>query len=75
VFGAIATFIGARFFKITIAVVGGGITFLFLMLIFSVWGLLDGLKEDDKYGMAVAVITFIIALSVAGFVGSILYSL
>jgi hypothetical protein len=68
--------IGARFFKITIAVAGGLIAFLTLMLLFSVIGWLDALNGDASGGsIALTVISFLVGAAGSVALGVLLFKL
>jgi hypothetical protein len=65
--------IGARFFKITIAVAGGLIAFLTLMLFFSVIGWLDALNGEGK--IALTVVSFLVCAAGSVAIGYLLFKL
>lgn len=71
-FGAVSTFFGGKWFPWILATIGGGVTFLVILVFASVLGLLDALdtKASASTGeIALAVFVFIAALAVALFVG------
>ncbi len=44
-FGLLSTFKGKELFQLTVGILGAGLTFLFMMLLFSIWGALDYLDN------------------------------
>lgn len=71
-FGIVSTFFGGKLFPYVLASVGGGLTFVVVILIASALGGLRALEEKSaKSGakIATAVFCFILALAVAIFVG------
>lgn len=72
VFGALVTFFGRKFFQYTIAATGAALGFLTTMLLFSIMGMLDGLKEEED-GVFLTVMSFVVALIVSVFLGFVMY--
>lgn len=71
-FGVVSTFFGGKLFPYVLASVGGGVTFVIVILIASALGGLRALEEKSaKSGgqIAAAVFSFIIAFAIAVFVG------
>lgn len=72
VVGVIVNFFGRAWFKHVIAGVGGGMTFLIVMLLCSVMGMLNSLEGHGKGHIALAVLAFIISIGLAVLTGFIL---
>lgn len=71
-FGAVVTFFGGKFFPHVLASVAGGLTFLVVLLLASVLGALKALDKtrDPSAGqIALAVLSFVVALALAVFAG------
>jgi hypothetical protein len=64
-----------KFFRYTVAVAAGGITFLVVMLLLSVLGMLDGLQSGNGGKVALAVLGFVIGLGAALLAGYVLFKL
>ena len=62
VFGAIVTFFGRKFFQYTVAVVGGFLTFLIVMLLCSIAGWLDYLEGNDNGSLGLTILSFFLAI-------------
>ena len=71
VFGVVATFFGGKFFPYVLATVGGGMTFLVVLVLCSAFGGLKALetKSHAKDSVALAVFCFILAFVLAVLVG------
>ncbi|CDW77915.1 UNKNOWN [Stylonychia lemnae] len=72
VFGTIVTFWGGKFFPYVLASVAGGITFLAILLLASILGALIALekgKQSTPGEITLAVMSLIVALGLAVFVG------
>jgi hypothetical protein len=65
VFGLIVTLVGAKFFRITLAVAVGLVTVLALLLFFSVIGWLDALAGEGKGNVALTVVSFLVSAALA----------
>jgi hypothetical protein len=75
VFGLIVTFVGAKFFKITLAVAVGLVAVLALLLFFSVIGWLDALQGDGKGNVALTVVSFLVSVALAVLAAFLLFKL
>jgi hypothetical protein len=70
IFGILATFTGRKYFRITIGILTGGVTFLILMTIFSSVGFLNYMDPFTPTGSMISTImSFFVALFVAGLFG------
>lgn len=72
VFGVIATFFGGKFFPYVLATVGGGMTFLVLLVLASAFNLLTALESKSSKSagnIALAVITILACAALGIFVG------
>ena len=71
-FGMLSTFRGKDFFEITVGILGAGLTFLFTMLLFSIWGSLEYL-DNQQGSLAQVILSFFISLVLAALVGFLLF--
>jgi hypothetical protein len=65
-FGIVSTFFGGKWFDEFAGVVGGGITFIYSLLIFSVLGMTRALDSADGSWTIVSVILLILTFLMAG---------
>jgi len=64
IFGVVVTFFGQIVFKHALAIAAGGIAFMLLMLLFSLFGMLDALEGNASGGkIALCVVGFILGLA------------
>lgn len=77
VFGAAVCFFGQMIFRHALAVAAGGIAFMFLMLLFSLFTMLDALQVSDPSGgqIALTVVSFILAIAGGVGIGLLFYKL
>lgn len=77
VFGAAVCFFGQMIFRHALAVAAGGIAFMFLMLLFSLFTMLDALQVSDPSGgkIALTVVAFILAIAGGVGIGLLFYKL
>ena len=68
-FGLAVTFFGQMIFKHALAVAAGGIGFLMLMLLFSLFGMLDALSVSNPSGGKIALTVVAFILGIAGGIG------
>lgn len=71
-FGAITTFFGGKYFPYVLSFVTGGLTFLILLLLASVFGFLKALDQDRDSSateITLTVFSFIVALGLGVFAG------
>lgn len=71
-FGAVTTFFGGKYFPYVLSAVAGGLTFLVLLLLASVFGFLKALDQDrDPSGgeIAITVVSFIVSAALGVFAG------
>ena len=72
VFGTISLFFGGKWFPYILATIGGGITFIVIIVFASVLGLLNALDTKNKAStgqIALSIFVFIVAIAAAVFVG------
>lgn len=74
VFGAVTTFLGRKFFKWTIGILGGTLLFLFIMIVFSSLGMTEALDQSSEAkDIALVIIAFVLSIGLSVFVGWFLY--
>jgi len=75
VFGALVTFFGRKFFKYTVAAVGGFLTFLSVMLFASILGMLDYLEGNEQGSLGLTILAFFLAIGLGVGVAVLLFKL
>ena len=73
--GAFIAFYGRKFFKWTISIVSGGMTFFILMLLFSAFGMLKRLEGNKEGSVFLVVLAFFLAIGLGVLVGFIILKL
>ena len=73
VVGAIVAFYGRKFFRWTVSVVGGFLTFLAAMLFFSVVGMVDYLEGNEQASLGLTILSFFLAIGAGAGAGALLY--
>jgi len=72
-FGTIFNFWGRKWFPYVIAIIGGGTTFIAVMVICSAMGMLDYLEDKERGNVGLVVLSFILAIAAGAGVGAFLY--
>lgn len=71
-FGLLSTFKGKELFQVTVGILGAGLTFLVMMLLFSIWGALDYL-DNQNGSLAQVVLAVCTSVILAALIGFLLY--
>lgn len=71
--GAVVTFFGRKFFKYTAAVVGGFMTFLIVMLLCSIFHMLERLEGNPNGSIGLLILAFVLGIGLAVGAGFLLY--
>lgn len=71
--GFVVTFWGRKFFKFTVAVVGGFLTFLAVMLFCSIVHMLEYLEGNDNGNLGLTILAFLLSIGAGVGVGVLLF--